>query len=181
MTAWEVVGTVLEALGLLIAIRGVLATYRTIVGEPMAERAGGQFTRWFRRRILRRPPDTIVGSASATFGPLTMSGYGIVRPGDPGPDAPLDDQLVYLRASVSSAFDTIISTHQWMVEADRVVENRVTARVDQTEERLTALRGEVDKVKDGAFGPDGAGLRETAVGLGVTLVGALLPLLDQWW
>ncbi len=120
--------------------------------------------------VIPESADRMVGTAK-TFPPSITQGG----------DMTVAELLDYVNVQVISLRQHDDATLTWAKEhADRIAVGlrgeitRVDGRVSEVDAGLIRVRGAV-------LGPNGRGLREAAVGLGITLVGTVLGLTGLSW
>ena len=166
MVWFSVAGVVLEAFGLFIAIRGVAKTYQEAVGRQIWPDIADQVAQWVQTR-LRRKPRHVVGKAIGITTASEISVGGEVKVGSrtPGPDAPAEEQIAYLRR----ALDALSGEVQRIREQSRAMvkesEDRLGKRLEVLSERVDDTGGRLGKMWDAVLGREGKGLLQAAVGL----------------
>lgn len=170
---WHVIGTLLQIIGLLLAMSGLAQTYREVMQRSVLRDMTSDFQRWWRRVVLGRPGQG-VGVGVSAFGGARSSGYATSTPfRKPPPGAATEAKVDYLMKMVDALANEDRSIRTALDAGLRAADEDQQRRLAEVEERLG---GELSKMRTAFVGRDGAGLRQAAAGLGVTLVGVTLTL-----
>ena len=168
--------------GLVVAILGVSRTYEDIQGTSLWRDAAAQVKSWIRQRLSRRAGETIAVTASDSVrlvDTVTVEVKGIAPP--PSEDAPVSEWIGWLQRRVERIDADVDRVKAFARQEDAALEVRLRGLIDDVGVRLD----EVDEIASTAHlvtvGPDGVGLRRTAVGLAVTAIGVILTSAGLPW
>ena len=176
------IGTALQAIGLVIAIKGLSETYSEALDRSLVGDLREDWKRWVRAPFRRgRRPQVVYGTGAGVTATVAMSVSGQIRQSKPVDDATDAERLDYLMRFVEVLSNETAAARQDAKELVREMENKtdarigeITSRLDETDQRLLTVRAAV-------LGPDGLGLRHAAIGLSVTFVGVVLSIAGLPW
>jgi hypothetical protein len=197
------VGIVAQLLGLTLAMIGVHGAYQSIAGDdspPIRAAIGAMLgktlgegarrtrhvltwpVRVLRRRFGRRPPQSVVVSpAGTTVQTHTGSPSVTVGSAPVAMDAPLAEQMAFLRQRVDDlAAQASTERHRWR-QAVNNTNRTLNGRIDDVEQRLGETDRTVHAVRDATVGVDGRALAEGFAGLMLTAVGVALTTAGLPW
>ena len=146
MSALEVIGLLIQILGTALAGEALIADWRQHgQGRPL-------IPAWarLRARVLRklgRRGDVAVGAAAGlTVWSGTAAGRAIISLPD---DAPLDDQVQWLRARVGQLQDEVDATRGLITEARQQLASQVSQTATELRARHAGLREQLTEVATG--------------------------------
>lgn len=197
------VGVVVQLLGLTLAMIGVHGAYQSIVGNdgpPIRVAILGMLRRvtrraarrtkhalsWpareIRRRLGRPPPQSVVVNPTGLTVQATTGSPSITVGPAPVPiDAPLDEQVSYLRQRVDDlAANASTERTRWR-QAINNTNRKLNERIDDVDQRLGETDRTVHAVRDATVGVDGKALAEAFAGLMLTAVGVALTTAGLPW
>lgn len=169
MSGWGIVGTTLQIVGTLAAgwaLRDNLRTYGDGRGTiPAVSRA----LEWVRSKLGRRTARSSAAEGRAT-GTLTVSGTAVGET-PVAEDAPVQDQLQFLRRRVSYLFDDVADVRQDLGQLQREVTRMVSEAIAEARARDAELGADLAKVAAGSA-------RLELFGLFLVVVGTAVAALD---
>jgi hypothetical protein len=151
------IGTVLVAIGL----------YRR---DPAAQMRVRRIRGWIARKVLRRRPQTIVGTGAARAS-MTASGEGFVRVAAPDPSLPMPQRLERIEASIEGLWETLQQQARRRHDGDREVSAKLKAIAE-------SLSGEIEGVRrlaDEASAPE----RMEWFGVVFLILGSILSIIGS--
>lgn len=107
-----------------------------------------------------------------------MRGFATVRPPQPHPEATVEEQLQHIHRWISEVEKELHQSREVAGKDLREVNDRLDERIDAVQSEVASAKRDVQAVRDTAFGREGRGLREAALGLAITLVGVLLSAIS---
>ena len=170
-------GIVLQVFGLAVAVRGLASTYRTVFHSSLGRDLASDVV----RAVRRRKPPTVVGAIDTVIEPVAGSVFTVSRPPEPAAGASEVEQLAYLRSYVAQLSNELEASRSLAQDQLDRTERRLSERLTRLETTISAAQGELRTIGEGAFGNEGKGVRQAAVGLGVTLVGVALTAFGLPW
>jgi hypothetical protein len=174
------VGLVLQAVGVAVALWGLGETYRDIttdnLARDMARRA------WRGMQLWRAPDPVVVEGKAASIMALAGRAFATSAPPRPPDDASLGEKVDHLMDRVDELAREITGARMWASEEATAAEKRANERTREVAGRVDAVEGHVTSLRVTlGGGRDGRGLRVAAWGLVVTIVGTLLGAPAIFW
>lgn len=170
-----VAGTILEGIGLVIAVRGLASLKSDLFpGRPLpAARA----LRFVRRKLRRRPANVVLAVASSELG-FGSSAQAVVQtlPAPPDGAAPAEEWVPYLLKRIENAEELAHRRHADVRKWNTALGERIDVEQGERIRRDAELEG---RVLTAVGGEDGRGLDQTWWGLVVTLIGVILEAIGS--
>jgi hypothetical protein len=172
-TGWVALGGIaLQVAGVAIALWGVGQTYGIVTDGRMLRRD----------MFCRRRSETVVGTAAGTLGGLTGLAFGVSRPPEVPRDAPLDEQVAYLRRVAESLTGELDATRRYADDTVARAEKRLAFKMDELSANDDHAAEEMRRMRSAIAGsPAGRGLLTAGRGLAITALGTALTAFALPW
>lgn len=175
-------GISFQVLGLGLAINGVGNTYKEALDRNLWADLWGDFHRWIRTKILRRPQPHVMKRGTATvIGGGSVSVFAEVRPSKPAEDAGPEERIAYLMRFVEILSNETAAVRNHGDAVTRDAEARVGKRIDEVSSRLEDAGQRLMTIRKAVLGSEGTGLRQAALGLSITLLGVAMTAAGLPW
>ncbi|HWL44065.1 MAG TPA: hypothetical protein VNQ73_14075 [Ilumatobacter sp.] len=176
MTVVALVGFVLQIVGLLLAINGLSDTYSTLLdSRSLWKDIRDRSWRWIKVNVLRRSVPHEVKAVAGTLGmSIEVSGAGALRRAAPGADAPIAEQIDYLRRTVDTLLNDTEQIRKQTRDDIKAAKVELRADLSKIAERVDTSDERVQRLERSFAGRNGSGLQQAVVGLLLTAIGTLL-------
>ncbi len=177
------IGILLQAGGLLLAVKGVSETYCLLHTRRLRGDLSARLSSWFREAVLRRPrPTDVVEPHGAIHGVSFGDTANVeVRPTPITDSSTPEERFRYLERYVEVVVEEVQAVRKHSDEALARAEERTNQKVDQLRGQLHSADSRLRHVQDALAGKDGRGLQNAAIGILLTIVGVLLTVAGLPW